>query len=253
MAPPPFDTTARDTEIERRYRNGETLSDIGASYDLSRERIRQILVTRGVPRRTRSDAAKRSTLTPHQQHQIQQVWHATNSVTLTAAAFPAYTRSQILAAIAPLRRYTAIRRPMRKTYTDTELLGWLRTAAIESDRYLSITTYNIWRSARTTPAPCASLYVGRFGGWAEALRRAGLRALTTTAGSLRRYHPDQFAAAVAVFAIYAYTHDLKPTTTAYNAWAADHNAPKASLLFVRTRMCWSDIWDAWGRPALPAL
>lgn len=38
----------RNADIESRYRNGETLQDIGTVYSLTRERIRQILVKRGV-------------------------------------------------------------------------------------------------------------------------------------------------------------------------------------------------------------
>lgn len=39
---------ARNADIESRYRNGETLQDIGTVYSLTRERIRQILVQRNV-------------------------------------------------------------------------------------------------------------------------------------------------------------------------------------------------------------
>ena len=43
-----MDIDSRNADIESRYRNGETLQDVGAVYGLTRERIRQILVKRGV-------------------------------------------------------------------------------------------------------------------------------------------------------------------------------------------------------------
>lgn len=36
-------SSARDLEIARRYSEGETLSELGAAFALSRERIRQIV------------------------------------------------------------------------------------------------------------------------------------------------------------------------------------------------------------------
>ena len=48
----------RDEAIERRYRAGETLHEIGQSFDLTRERVRQILEAMGVKRRTKVEAAR---------------------------------------------------------------------------------------------------------------------------------------------------------------------------------------------------
>lgn len=48
----------RNDDIERRFKNGETLQAIGEHYGISRERVRQLLAKRGVTR-TEGGAAKR--------------------------------------------------------------------------------------------------------------------------------------------------------------------------------------------------
>lgn len=43
-----MNASARNDDMERRYRAGETLQQIGARYGITRERVRQILAKRGV-------------------------------------------------------------------------------------------------------------------------------------------------------------------------------------------------------------
>jgi DNA-directed RNA polymerase sigma subunit (sigma70/sigma32) len=55
----------RDYQIERAYRAGKSLREVGAQYGITYERVRQILNERGVTLRTtvaRMDAGARKTL-----------------------------------------------------------------------------------------------------------------------------------------------------------------------------------------------
>lgn len=43
-----MDFAKRNQDMESRYLNGETLQSIGTAYDITRERVRQILAKRGI-------------------------------------------------------------------------------------------------------------------------------------------------------------------------------------------------------------
>src|SRR3954451_14142389 len=77
--------SARNAEIVRCYRAGETLAQVGARFDLSAEGVRQLLQRLGEPTRT-SGEARRGKLRAAPEHQAEILRRRERDETVTAIA-----------------------------------------------------------------------------------------------------------------------------------------------------------------------
>lgn len=206
----------RDARIVSEVLAGRTLESVGEEYDMTRERVRQI-VKREAPgfdvRRARSARATQRRAAVEAKRR---------------AALEGYRRSH-----APQRGKSGLE------WSEAEMLMCMREM-FETHGPLSISK---WRAiSRGELVPSAALYVSRFGSWNEAKRRAGLTA--TNARPLSTYHPqysdDELIDAVATFLRSANTDHGWFGAQHYDRWRQEHGGPSLSLLRVRLGR-WSTI------------
>lgn len=137
----------RNTEIVRRYREGETMEAIGDDYGISRERVRVILARAGVESRGRKD------------YRGPRVAWTCEQCGREREAVPSQVRRFCSRACAGAA----------KRADDDDLLVALQGLALRLGRTPSEEDMNADPST-----PCHTTYVYRFGSLREAQERAGL-------------------------------------------------------------------------------
>lgn len=220
----------RRARIVELYDAGSTYEEIAREFNLTRERVRQLLNQYAIEKRPRADR-------------------------LYSAAFPARA-AEVEALFLQLRDDDAVaratgldaslvrrlvderipdpdvlrRRPKRRLerYLDGELVACLRTAATEFTGPLAHSRYAEWSrgraldEARPWPGPQGMML--RFGSWRNALARAGLPA-NPTGGPDPRFELSDAIDAIAR----AWAETGKPPTVeAYDGWRAGRNEFPAS-------------------------
>lgn len=242
------------------YVQGATLEDVGIQFGLTRERVRQIFVGAGLP--TRSPGASRA---------IQRARQLREKSEAICAAFATGKEPEKIAlelgvplsgvkAVLRDRMPVAFRhksRPRPPTFTDAELLAFLRAAeAATQERPLTTTAYRGFAAGRTTadgrryPAP--QTIASRFTKWRLALREAGLPAgKAGDRGPKVRFDEDACRAAVRAA---AKKLGRPPSGPEYESFARATGGRHPSLWTVRNRFDgWiralqeAGLWD--GRPA----
>ena len=129
------------------------------------------------------------------------------------------------------------RRTLGQTYTETELLDALRSAASHSPSPMSIESYRRWANGANDELrrPGSEVFKLRFGGWRQALGRAGLP-INSRNGPQASYRYEDVVAAVA-----AAWRELGsyPSVTRYDAWRAG----RAQLPVAATARRFVTSWD----------
>lgn len=170
---------ARNADITHRYLHGETLRQIGDSYSITRERVRQILKAQGVDcsqgyaiRKT----IKRADLAFHRESVRKYL--KKHSLPQTARYFDT-TVPEIQALFTPdeirqCARYRILHHNHnKKTYTDERMRKALLAAKQDRD-YLGADFYDRWRKQQRKKYPTALTISKRFGSWRAALAEIGV-------------------------------------------------------------------------------
>ena len=189
---PPADRTR--TMVELRLQ-GRTLEEIGARFDVTRERVRQILGAEGIGaeravavRRARVEAA-RSLEHARILARFRQGEEMTDIAAMTGQPLPR-VRAAIRAGATAAdhrARAEALHGP-RLMYSDEDLVEAVRHVATEIGDVPTGTAYQ--QHARRLGLPSLPTVVNRLGGWSGALRAAGMAPHTTPRRYTRRWSTD---------------------------------------------------------------
>jgi transposase len=235
----------RNSDIVARYTAGATLETIGREYEISRERVRQIVKKAGVGTYGRSVAARRRWEAEHGDT-INATFTRTRSVAATINAHPDVPAVWIKRLLRP-RSHESVhaRATAPKIWSDTEIFAALNAAA--TDGIVTTTTYARWRrnggniDGRTPPT--STLITWRFGSWRTAVERAGLQIGRTSRNNYARtWTRDDALHAVSQFVIDAHARGIRPTYARYDAWVIDNPGnPSGAYLRHLTGNSWSEI------------
>lgn len=232
-------TEWRDRLVVEGLRAGLTLKAVGELYGLSRERVRQIAVSRGVSTRQLREEAKKQ----QDRHRLR-VERYIYSVSL---AHPELTIEELAewaeSDEATVRKALGHRRAVHEVshhdwnggVTDEELIDGLQRWAAESNIHTG-DSFTEWALERGLPSKQIPMI--RFGGWNNALRRAGLQHLVQDRGGPRPAIPDEvlWAAMLQFFRddVEKYTFD------GYEQYWKSRGLPSASTIRVRLGN-WNDV------------
>lgn len=194
-----FHTLPERTKIEARnrlmvegLRAGLTLQAMGDLYGVTRERVRQIAVSQRVDIRKLRDEAKQQK-ERHRRRVERHIYDASlTHPELTIEELAEWAESDE----ATVRRALGHRRAVHEVLhhdwsrgiTDEELIGGLQRWASESSIHTG-DSFTEWALKHGLPGKQTSMI--RFGGWNNALRRAGLHHLVQDRGGLRPTMPDE--------------------------------------------------------------
>lgn len=169
------------------YETGATLEEVGERFGVTRERVRQLFMTYGVPVRSVGETheLRRRQLMEARRSEICALLDAglsPSEISSRLALAPQVVRD-VLAEEPSRSRQVAFRRHarMKRTkprYTDEEIVECLRTANLELGGVLTTSDYTAFAKTRTFPDgrpwPGHQTPFHRFGSWREALHQAGL-------------------------------------------------------------------------------
>lgn len=228
--------TCRVAESGRRgriidlYNAGSTYDEIGREFNVTRERVRQLLNQYGVELRPRADRRYESAF-PARAEEVEALFlhlrddDAVADATGLEASIVRRFANECIPDPDVLRR-----RPKRRSarYSDDELVACLRTAATELENPLAHARYAEWSRGRSLdgerPWPGPQGMMLRFGSWRNTLARAGLPA-NPSAGPDPRFELSDAVDAMAR----AWTETGKPPTVeSYDNWRAGREQFPAS-------------------------
>lgn len=241
-------TLSRDKAIIADYQSGKTLKQVATLHGITSERVRQILRSHNIKRRSpdqrRSNAYQTWALT-HGDTIVAQM-RATGSVRQAindlATNHPkSWLRRLAQERITPNERLQHRRGP---AYTDTELLECLRAKAING--HLSGKDYD---EKRLPGDPALATYVLRFGSWTDACKKAGLNAHLRSKTPKRRWTEMDMLDAVRRYAQDAESQGRMPTVIGYDAWRKDQSdsLPSFSTIRIQSGRNWLDLLKAVGK------
>lgn len=226
----------------RAYAMGSTLQELGDRFDVTRERIRQVLV-RSTPWSSTEIAARLRLLRDRRGHEHRTAvreWSAAHpgSPVAEAMAQLGMSEEQVLANLgrrrtahiaAPARDMTEHRR------SDTQILEDLRRFAALSPK-ITAAAFTEW--AREEGIPGHQTVTNRFGGWNAALTAAGIEQRESVVRRRRHTSEDLWAAVISAVS----ASDGGPTFRKYEEWAARRSeAPSGALVRTRLNLGWNEI------------
>jgi uncharacterized protein (DUF433 family) len=242
------DNTERDANIVQAYSAGDSMDKIGSIYNLSRERIRQILSNSGVKSRSMKDYYNNAYFTWVEQHgtEITELFERTRSISRTIEEFGGHSAVWVRRFLADRRNETVRTHEAERFWTDERLISALQSAS--EDGVLTIPRYQKWRTSGATIEgkipPTHTLIVWRFGTWSDSLAVAGLR---TSDRKNHRIYSRSWSADDAIVAVKTYTHqslrdNVRPTLAGYEKWChTNPGNPSGSYLRYLTGKPWADI------------
>lgn len=243
----------RNDRIVEMYKSGATLDSIGSYFSLTRERVRQILNSRGIDRRNIGDhyrAAQERTLKQYGP-MIDAAFDEMRSIPKVIAklsdASPNIPARWISKHLEP-RRHEAVRSYVTpKLWSNEALLDVLRSASGGTGG-ITIPGYYKWRNVSMFEGrkpPTVSVFCWRFGSWQNAVATAGLAGHAAFRTYKRRWTSDDAVNAVARYVSDATSHDVRPTFGGYDTWARTHrDCPSAAYIRLLTGMPWSQVLRA---------
>jgi hypothetical protein len=198
---PDWPTAARDEQMAEMALAGETLQDIGTVFEVTRERVRQVLAKRygitGEDMLALRRALKAERLASDGEKVL--AWARTNpGRTLDDAAVAtgvAVERIKRALTTEEVRRTFAPKRPKHQPrFSDEDILAAIVAAADEHGDPLSHSRYDEYAAVHGTPT--ASRVIQRFGTWTAACTAAGVGVLTRNRTYTRRWTPGAMVDAV---------------------------------------------------------
>ncbi len=232
----------RRRRLAELYEQGLTCSEIGQRVGLSRQWVGQLLTASGVPP---APAWERRYLAAIKGREADVVEAFLRLRSDAAVAGRLGLRESHVRRLVDARVPDAVllRRPRRargQRYSDQELLAALRAAALHLASPMGHDAYRSWAHGRSRdgrPWPGTQVAMQRFGGWRNALARAGLP--TNRGGGPRTtYDLDD-----AVAAITTAWRELGryPSVVEYDAWRAGRSGIPASATVRRFAASWDDL------------
>lgn len=240
----------RNDKIVEMYNSGATLDLIGEYFSLTRERVRQILRSRGIERRNIAqhyDAIRERTLTQYGPmidaafDEIRSVSKVVERLKVTAPNIPA---RWIYKHLEPRRHESVRTYSSSKIWSDEDLLHVLRQASAGKGS-ISIPAYMKWREISMVgdrKPPTVSVFCWRFGSWRNATSAAGLASRTAFRTYSRRWSPEDTIEAVARYVRHTMEtgNGARATFSGYDVWAREHrDCPSAAYVRLLTGMPWS--------------
>ena len=240
----PLNQAERRAAIVEAYVSGKTLSEVGATFGITRERVRQVLLEQGVQQRHRG-RPRRDRLAQRYADEILRLkldgWSPENIASRFARDGRVLgvkrIRSIINGADDRASRKISLIRSQNvseggRRFSDAEMLSWLKQCAKELRRTPGTTTYDKWRGKQAQIPAAVSLCL-RFQTWRNACREAGLAPNELIRPGMRRGR--QFSDEKCMNAVLRVRNELgrDPTRDEYEKLRVRGAEPSAHL--VRTR------------------
>jgi len=232
------------------YREGLTLEEIGERFDLSRERVRQILTIHfgeyrslvAEDRRFVRDAQR-----DERREQARRVWedeHAADVERLFAQGFSDEAIAKATdASVRFISNYRSINGMVRQrgvTWSDEDIFDALRQAAKDVPEGLTPTRYVAWReslpSEEREKVPSSATLGFRFPSFGEACELAGLQATGRTNTKRRSDYVEESVAwdFLREYFKWSKKKNLSPTTRNFELFREEHpDAPSVSIMVRR--------------------
>lgn len=215
----------RAAEMMEMYRQGYTLDEIGSRFELTRERVRQILIStfgdyrsaapqellhgrslrRPAERTTEWDEAHGSDVT--------RMFHEGKSDSAIAKEL-GVARTRVV----DFRSRKGLRHTRNQDWSDDDLLGALRSASEESGEGLTIARYNAWREeAGSESYPSYLTMLVRFESFEEACKAAGVKYVGRKNSERRSDYisPEQAQEHLGAFLDWATANNKRPTSGSF--------------------------------------
>jgi hypothetical protein len=181
--------------MARLREQGHSLDEIALRFNVSRERVRQILGTHGGPDTRNVAEARRRRAEQQAEERIAELlamWRAGEEVGRAASALGlprAVCRDAIARYASEVDRFTrraslARARDVATTYSDRDLIVAVSSIAARLGRVPSAKEYALL--ARELELPCLTTVANRLGGWTNAVRAAGLAPVSMPARTRSR-------------------------------------------------------------------
>lgn len=239
----------RDSAIAVAYAEGQTLEQIGSQYNITRERVRQILAAQNVDRHTPSSRAALTKEVFMDEHgrTIDEAFNRLRSVRLVIDELkgtPAGVAAWIHDRLKDRKNESIVWNSAEKVWSDDQLLEVLRKAHAEIGDGMSATRYNKWRlSADSGKYPTHTMISWRFNTWNEALRQAGLSVNQPNRTYSRAWSVDDVFTAVSTYMAEERAENRRPTFSGYEAYAKRRKGDIPSGAYIRclTGLSWSEI------------
>ena len=234
----------REVEMAKRYILGETLDAIGKDYDLTRERVRQLINLSGWKtgelRRARKtiDAEERKKKTELDRERVLKWSYANPASSRQAAVEELQLPDEVISKLLGNRRNLhAGGRPRERkpVWSDSELIETLQEFHESTGSTVSM-EFEKWSMARGGPSRQTPTI--RFGSWSAALNAANIKGSYSVDRDRRHTDEDLWAAVVEFFSFdrQNYSYD------AFGGWLSDQDGmPSAALIRVRLGRSWSEL------------
>ena len=235
----------RNSMIEAEYLAGRSLESIGRQLGMTRERVRQILETRGVKRRDSGHHARNAydSWVALNGPAVDAAFDKLHSVRAVCVANPHWNATWVRRHLEPRLIESVQLKTTTKTFSDKELLDALRAADKDLPR-LTSAGYAAWRVAQAEAGvqwPAAITITLRFGSWSRAKSMA-LGTEVRGVARVRSWTPEQAQQAVAAYVRWSLAHGRRPSSAGYIDWSASEpDVPSAAYLRVLTNKTWSEL------------
>lgn len=238
---------SRNERIVAMYAAGSTLNAIGEYFNLTRERVRQILEKSGIDRRNmteHADILRVKTMSVYGP-MVDAAFDEARSISKVAEMFKDKIPARWVRQHLEPRRNESLRtNNTPQVWTNDQIISILREASAGKGT-LSIGDYRKWRSSFDSDQkrpPTHSIISWRFGSWRNAVTIAGLADNAAKREYKRRWNREDAMNAVALYVDYANELGERPTFTGYDTWSRERDEhPSAAYVRHLTGMSWSQI------------
>lgn len=238
---------SRNDRMIAMYNAGATLNTIGDCFNLTRERVRQILSNAGVERRNMTQHAETARTKSIDMYgaAIDEAFNEMRSISKVVEHFKEAIPARWVRQYLEPRRNESLRtNNVPQIWTNAQLISILREASAGKGT-LSIGEYRKWRESHggeSKRPPTHSLIAWRFGSWRKAVSFAGLADNEAKRQYTRRWSSESAMTAVQQYVDYATFANQRPTFSGYDAWSRSRpEHPSAAYVRHLTGMPWSQI------------
>lgn len=239
----------RDERMAEMYLAGSTLTSIGDYFDLTRERVRQILKKNGVVRRSAAEHAVASRERSIGQYaaQIDALFDEMRSIPKVVNEMKRYgvPARWVEQHLHPRRNECLRTHVVPQIWTNDAILEVLREAS-QGKGTVTIPSYQKWRKegalVNGKRPPTHSIIAWRFGSWRNALASAGLANNPARRTYTRRWTKEDALRAVAIYVNQMNELGKRPTFNGYDIWSRSiEDVPSGAYIRLLTGMSWSQV------------
>jgi len=204
---PPKDNR-RLADMYELYRRGATSREVGEQFGVSTSRVGQLFIEAGLPTRTPNEVSRLRSqnardraeeIVRERGEEIVESFLRLKDLRLVASelGIAQETVRSVLNERLSRSQYRAItQKPAKRTYTDEQLIAFLREASADHSKPLSIKSYKKFvdsqQAVEGRRCPTHQTHQKRFGSWRNALLKAGLPANPTSpVASMRVFEAPQ--------------------------------------------------------------